>query len=233
MKKTLTVQPKNLRQTLHFWLRRPDYGWADLWHGNPLTVEPFEGRLERTPYPRARWCIRQKVRGMDSTVYFDIDDIDTSGFSTYELPSDSWWRNEGRSIVMDYFRFGTRNAPTAHAVGASILIVGSFLYLVTQDPSGRLAFMDDAEIPHLARLLTFIFLGTPILSLLVNRFFPSRNYLTVQFYRAEAWLLLLTALAAAPGLPKSIKDFRAKVLAAANLANDQKAAEDQRDPASK
>jgi len=234
MKKSLTAQPKNFRQTLHFWLRRPDYGWADLWHGNALTLEPFEERLERTPYPKARWCIRQKVNGMDSTVYLDIEDIDPAGFAIYEMPTNSWWRNEGRSMVLDYFKSSARNSPSAHGLVVFIALCVGFLYLLTQDPSGRIAFLDDAEIPHLARQLTAILICTPIVSILVNRFFPSRNYLTTMFFRAEAWFLLITALLAAPQVPQGIKDFRAKMLKAASDAQTagQSPANDPRNPAS-
>jgi hypothetical protein len=230
MKKSLVLQPKDFRQTLHFWLRRPDYGMKALWDGSPLTVEPFEGRIERITGPRPRWRIRQVVEGMQTTLYLGEGELDPAGFAVYELPSNSWWRNEGREIFFDYLKFGTRNAPTAHAVLAMFLVSATFLYMVMQDPGGSLSFLADGEVPHVARKLGLLLVGTPLLSLAVNKFFPSRTYLATQFFRAEAWLLLLTALATLPELPAGIRDFRAKVIQA---ANEQSGVSGQRDPASR
>jgi hypothetical protein len=230
MKKSLVLQPKDFRQTLHFWLRRPDYGWRELWDGSALTVEPFEERLERTPGGRPRWRIRQVVQGMSTTVYVDANAIQPDGFTVYELPTDSWWQNEGREIFFDYLKFGTRNAPTAHALAAMALLFTAFIYMVVGDSSGSLAFLSDSEIPHLTKWLALLIVGTPTLSLAVNKFFPSRTYLATLFFRAEAWLLLISALAALPQIPHGIRDFRVKVLQA---AAEQNAIKDQRSPASR
>lgn len=239
MKKSLVLQPKDFRQTFHFWMRRPDYGWSALWEGLPLEVEPFEQRLERISGARPRWVIRQKVKGMETTVYVDQRDLNPDGFTVYELPSESWWKNEGRDVVVDYFKFGTRNAPTAHVAFAAILVFTAFIFMIVKDPSGQLAFMSDQEIPHLARKLGLLAVITPFASIGINKILPSRTYLATQAFRAEAWLLLLTVLATLPAFPRGIKDFRAQVLAAAAAKAEasappalEEAPTEERDPAS-
>ncbi|RYZ96075.1 MAG: hypothetical protein EOP11_23985, partial [Proteobacteria bacterium] len=194
MKKSLLLQPKRFSQTLHFWLRRPDYGWAALWNGSPLSVAPFEDRLELIPGPRPRWRIAQLVKGMETNIYIDAKDAPPGipgEYQVYEVPTDSWWRNEGRALFADYLKFGARNAPSAHALLSFAALGATFIYLVAKDSSGSLSFLTGEQLHQATKIVGALCVGTPLFSLWINRAMPSRTHLTTLFFKAEAWLLLL------------------------------------------
>ncbi|RYZ97436.1 MAG: hypothetical protein EOP11_22025 [Proteobacteria bacterium] len=236
MKKSLLLQPKDFRQTLHFWMRRPDYGWAALWNGSALSVEPFEDRVELIPGPRPRWRILQVVGGMETSIYLNVKDAPPTlpgEFQVFELPNDSWWRNEGRALLADYLKFGMRNAPSAHALFSFAALAATFIYLVAKDGSGTLAFLTGEQLHKATKVVGALCVSTPLFSLWINRAMPSRTHLTTLFFKAEAWLLLLTALAALPKLPTGLQNFRAQVLQqAGNPGFTEPEAGDQRFPAS-